>query len=112
MPEPTTRSGPLADLTRAGGLRLTEPWFAPFALLNGAALGLTPILLPVAASRDGVGHVGLVMGAFNLGAFAAPLTGTVADRYRARRGVTVLCAPARAARSSCPGLPRSACGTA
>ncbi len=94
MREPTTRSGPLAALTRAGGLRLTEPWFAPFALLNGAALGLTPILLPVAASREGVGHVGLVMGAFNLGAFAAPLAGTVADRYRAHRGVAVGCAAA------------------
>jgi MFS transporter, DHA1 family, tetracycline resistance protein len=94
MPESTTQSGLLAALARAGGLRLTEPWFAPFALLNGAALGLTPILLPVAASRDGVGHVGLVMGAFNLGAFAAPLAGTVADRYRAHRGVAVLCAAA------------------
>jgi MFS transporter, DHA1 family, tetracycline resistance protein len=94
MPESTTRGGPLAALAQAGGLRLTEPWFAPFALLNGAALGLTPILLPVAASRDGVGHVGLVMGAFNLGAFAAPLAGTVADRYRAHRGVAVLCAAA------------------
>jgi MFS transporter, DHA1 family, tetracycline resistance protein len=75
-------------------MRLTEPWFAPFALLNGAALGLTPILLPVAASRDGVGHVGLVMGAFNLGAFAAPLAGTIADRYRVHRAVSVVCAAA------------------
>jgi MFS family permease len=64
-----------------------EPWFAPFALVNGAALGLTPILLPVAASRDGVGHVGLVMGAFNLGAFAAPVVGNVADRYHAHRSL-------------------------
>jgi MFS family permease len=95
MPQ-TGRSGVLAALARAGGLRLIEPWFAPFALLNGAALGLTPILLPVAASRDGVGHVGLVMGAFNLGAFAAPLAGSVADRYRAHRGVAVVCAAAAA----------------
>jgi hypothetical protein len=57
MPE----SGPAGQLNapgHAGGLRLIEPWFAPFALINGAALDLTPILLPVAASRDGVGHVG------------------------------------------------------
>ncbi len=94
MPKSTIRTRPLATLLQAGGLRLTEPWFAPFALLNGAALGLTPILLPVAASRDGVGHVGLVMGAFNLGAFAAPLAGTVADRYRAHRAVAVGCAAA------------------
>jgi MFS transporter, DHA1 family, tetracycline resistance protein len=91
MPE-TSRTGVLASLARAGGLRLTEPWFAPFALLNGAALGLTPILLPIAASRDGVGHVGLVMGAFNLGAFAAPAVGSLADRYRAHRALAVVCA--------------------
>jgi MFS transporter, DHA1 family, tetracycline resistance protein len=91
MPE-SMRGGVLAALARAGGLRLIEPWFAPFALVNGAALGLTPILLPVAASRDGVGHVGLVMGAFNLGAFVAPVVGTVTDRYRAHRVVTITCA--------------------
>ncbi|HXW88474.1 MAG TPA: MFS transporter [Streptosporangiaceae bacterium] len=93
MPQPI-RSGELAALARAGGLRLIEPWFAPFALLNGAALGLTPILLPVAASRDGVGHVGLVMGAFNLGAFAAPAVGSAADRYRAHRALAITCAAA------------------
>jgi MFS transporter, DHA1 family, tetracycline resistance protein len=91
MPD-SIRSGDLAALARAGGLRLIEPWFAPFALVNGAALGLTPILLPVAASRDGVGHVGLVMGAFNLGAFAAPAVGSLADRYRAHRALSVMCA--------------------
>jgi MFS family permease len=74
--------------------RLIEPWFAPFALVNGAALGLTPILLPEAASHDGIGHVGLVMGAFNLGAFAAPVVGSVADRYRAHRALAVVCAAA------------------
>ncbi|HXZ66354.1 MAG TPA: MFS transporter [Streptosporangiaceae bacterium] len=95
MPE-SIRSGELAALARAGGLRLIEPWFAPFALLNGAALGLTPILLPVAASRDGVGHVGLVMGAFNLGAFAAPAVGSAADRYRVHRALAVTCAAAMA----------------
>lgn len=95
MPE-SSRPGVLAALARAGGLRLIEPWFAPFALVNGAALGLTPILLPVAASREGVGHVGLVMGAFNLGAFAAPAIGSVADRYGAHRMLAVACAAAMA----------------
>jgi MFS transporter, DHA1 family, tetracycline resistance protein len=69
-----------------------EAWFPPFALINGSAVGLVPILLPIVASRYGVGHVGLVMGAFNLGAFAAPLAGSLADRYRAYRSLTALCA--------------------
>ncbi len=69
-----------------------EPWSAPFALVNGAAVGLTPILLPVAAVRYGLGHVGLVMGAFNLGAFAAPLVGSLADRYHAYRVLATACA--------------------
>lgn len=48
-------------------------------------MGLVPILLPIVAVRHGVGHVGLVMGAFSLGAIAAPVVGNLADRYRAYR---------------------------
>ena len=73
---------------------LIEPWFAPFALVNGSAVGLVPILLPLVAIRYGVGQVGLVMGAFNLGAFAAPVTGNLADRYRSYRLLTTSCAAA------------------
>ncbi|MBO0772955.1 MAG: MFS transporter [Actinobacteria bacterium] len=73
------------------GLRL-EPWFSPFALVNGAGVGLSPILLPATAARYGVGHVGLVMGAFNLGALAAPLAGSLADRFRAYRMLAVAAA--------------------
>jgi MFS family permease len=69
-----------------------EPWFAPFALVNGSAVGLTPILLPLVAAKQGAGHVGLVMGAFNLGAFAAPLTGGIADALHAHRFLATLCA--------------------
>ena len=76
---------------------LIEPWFAPFALVNGSAVGLVPILLPLVAIRYGVGQVGLVMGAFNLGAFAAPVTGNLADRYRSYRLLTAGCAAACAA---------------
>ena len=79
---------------RAGrrAARLLEPWSAPFALINGAAVGLVPILLPIDAARHGVGHVGLVMGAFNLGALAAPGVGVLADRYRAHRTLAAACA--------------------
>jgi hypothetical protein len=31
--------------------RLLEPWSVPFALINGAAVGLVPILLPIDAAR-------------------------------------------------------------
>jgi MFS family permease len=72
--------------------RLFEPWFTPFALVNGAAVGLTPILLPLVAAKQGAGHVGLVMGAFNLGAFAAPITGGLADSLHAHRLIATLCA--------------------
>jgi MFS family permease len=71
---------------------LLEPWFAPFALVNGSAVGLVPILLPLVGSQHGVGHVGLVMGAFNLGALAAPLAGNLADRYHSYRLLTAGCA--------------------
>ena len=59
---------PAGWLARARTAARLEPWFTPFALVNGAGVGLSPILLPVVAARYGVGHVGLVMGAFNLGA--------------------------------------------
>ena len=80
-------------LARKAGKRgpLFEPWFIPFALVNGAAVGLTPILLPLAAANQGAGHVGLVMGAFNLGAFAAPVTGGLADKLHAHRLLATVC---------------------
>jgi MFS family permease len=86
---PDPAGGPFA---RSRAAWLVEPWFTPFALVNGAAVGLAPILLPVVAARYGVGHVGLVMGAFNLGAFAAPPVGSLADRYRAYRSLAAGCA--------------------
>ena len=94
------RTGQLAVPGAPSWARFLEPWFAPFALVNAAAVGLTPILLPVVAVKYGVGHVGLVMGAFNLGAFAAPLVGSMADRHRAYRALATACA-ALAAVSLC-----------
>src|SRR6266568_3593778 len=79
-PEPAGgRAGPAGAAAGRGAHRptqhlarwLLEPWFTPFALVNGSAVGLTPILLPLVAVRYGVGHVGLVMGAFNLGGLPA-----------------------------------------
>lgn len=87
MPVETNRA-------QARPAHLLEPWFAPFALVNGSAVGLVPILLPLVAIQYGVGHVGLVMGAFNVGALAAPIAGNLADRFRSYRLITAGCAAA------------------
>src|SRR5579859_2880497 len=83
---------PVKAKAPGGPGKLLEPWFAPLALVNGSAVGLTPILLPLVAAKQGAGHVGLVMGTFNLGAFAAPVTGGVADALHAHRLLATLCA--------------------
>jgi MFS transporter, DHA1 family, tetracycline resistance protein len=83
---------PVTARTAPRRVRRIEPWFIPFALVNGAAVGLSPILLPLVAAAQGAGHVGLVMGTFNIGAFAAPVAGALADRYRSYRGIAVACA--------------------
>lgn len=93
--ERQSRPGPADPLTASVArphVQRIEPWFIPFALVNGAALGLSPILLPLAAASQGAGHVGLVMGAFNLGAFGAPVAGAMADRHRSYRSIAVACA--------------------
>src|SRR5580704_6521485 len=95
-PVPAAPGGPVPSVAPAAARgrprRLFEPWFTPFALVNGAAVGLTPILLPLVAAKQGAGHVGLVMGAFNLGAFAAPITGGLADSLHAHRLLAAVCA--------------------
>jgi MFS family permease len=83
---------PQRNRAPGGTWRFLEPWFTPFALVNGAAVGLTPILLPLVAVKQGAAQVGLVMGAFNLGAFAAPVTGGLADAFHAHRLLAALCA--------------------
>ncbi len=48
--------------------------------------GLIPILIPLAVNQGGsVAQVGLVMAGFNFGGLAAPLWGTLADRFRLHR---------------------------
>src|SRR5258708_12958214 len=77
-PDPTpgpvmaARGPVLARVGLAGRRSGLEPWFAPFALINGAAVGLVPILLPIVAVRYGVSHVGLVIFAFNLASISPP----------------------------------------
>jgi MFS family permease len=66
-----------------------EWWYMPFALVNGAALGLTPILFPLAVESHGAAQVGLVMAAYNLGALAAPFAGAIADRWHLHRPLAV-----------------------
>jgi DHA1 family tetracycline resistance protein-like MFS transporter len=65
-----------------------EPWYLSYALLGASAAGLAPILLPLAVSRGGdLAQVGLIMAAFNLGGFIAPLWGRIADRRHCYRTI-------------------------
>jgi predicted MFS family arabinose efflux permease len=67
-------------------------WAAPSAQVNGVAAGITPLLFSLATAPAGAGRVGLVLGAYNVGAVAAPLAGASADRWRLHRPMTVVCA--------------------
>jgi predicted MFS family arabinose efflux permease len=77
-------------------LRWLEPWAAPYVLVNGVAAGITPLLLSLATAHAGAGRVGIVLGAYNAGAVAAPLAGASADRWRLHRLLAVGCALALA----------------
>jgi DHA1 family tetracycline resistance protein-like MFS transporter len=73
-------------LTKHPWQRWVEPWYWVYALLGATTSGMAPILLPLVVSRTGrVSHIGLVMGAFNLGGLTAPLWGSLADRHRVHR---------------------------
>ena len=99
-PDAGTVTASRGSLRAGRPARLLEPWSTPFALVNGAAVGLVPILLPIDAARYGAGHVGLVIGAFNLGALAAPAIGVLAERYHAHRAGT------ERRGGGCPGRPQ------
>jgi DHA1 family tetracycline resistance protein-like MFS transporter len=69
-----------------GWQQWVEPWYLAYALLGVAAAGLIPILLPLGANQaGGASGAGLVVAAFNLGGLAAPVWGSLADRYRLHR---------------------------
>jgi hypothetical protein len=71
-------------------LRWVEPWYLAYALLGASAVGIVPILLPLAVHRSrGAAHVGWVIAANNPGGLTAPLWGILADRYRLHRCLMV-----------------------
>lgn len=66
--------------------RWVEPWYLTYTVQGVVIAGLIPILLPLAVSHTGnATNIGLVMAAFSLGGFTAPLWGDLADRYRLHR---------------------------
>ncbi len=80
-PNPQVSAAP-----RAHALRWIEPWYLAYALQGASVAGLIPILIPLMVNQGGsVAQVGLVMAGFSFGGLAAPLWGTLADRYRLHR---------------------------
>ena len=71
--------------------RWVEPWYLSYALLGCTMGGIFPILMPLLALKcfNSPCHVGLVMAAFNLGGFMAPLWGKIADRYGIHRELLI-----------------------
>ncbi|HKZ83304.1 MAG TPA: MFS transporter [Anaerolineae bacterium] len=60
-------------------------------MLGATVAGLTPIVLPLVVSRvSSAADVGLVMAALSLGGLAAPVWGSLADRYRLHRPLLVI----------------------
>jgi MFS family permease len=69
--------------------RWCPPWYGAYAILGAVAAAFTPILFPLLIEARG-GHgleIGVVMAMVNLGVLTAPLTGYVAQRAKAYRGL-------------------------
>jgi predicted MFS family arabinose efflux permease len=83
----------LTNLPNIGAVkhRWVETWYLSYAILGCTMGGMFPILMPLLALKhfNSACHVGLLMAAFNLGGFIAPLWGKIADRYGIHRELLI-----------------------
>ena len=72
--------------------RWIEPWYGAYAILGALASGLAAILIPLAISTHGGSstEIGGAIAAQNIGALAAPIWGSLADRSKAYRVIFFL----------------------
>ena len=70
--------------------RWIEPWYTVYAFKRAVKRGLIPILIPLLVSQTGEAvHIGVIMAAFSLGGFLAPLWGALADRFQIHRWLVI-----------------------
>jgi MFS family permease len=69
-----------------------EPWYLTYATLGATMGGVVPLMAPLLILKrlGSPMYVGLVMAAFNLGGLAAPVWGTMADRFRIHRSLLMV----------------------
>ncbi len=75
--------------TRGPVGRWIEPWYVAYAILGALASGIAAILIPLMVNTHGGSstEIGSAIAAQNIGALAAPLWGSLADRSKAYRGI-------------------------
>lgn len=81
----TSKTGPSISWTK-----WIEPWYLTYALQGAVIAGLIPILMPILVGRtESAASIGFVMAAFSLGGLTAPVWGSLADRYRIHRWLSI-----------------------